>query len=316
MKRVVRTPAKVNLSLLVGPVAADGYHPLSTVFVPIGLYDELVFDLSVAPPAASEGAGSREGARGLEVVCPGIEQDSNLVTRAVRAVEGLSGWVVSGSITVRKGIPVGAGLGGGSSDAATVLRLVGEMVEANGGPRIESRSLLGAARALGADVPFFLAPGPALASGRGDLLEPLALPVMHLALLLPEQPLSTATVYRTFDRVSPSETTERFDERRRQAESAWRALASAHTAGSREPAAVVPAAAALLENDLQRAAFELRPGLAGLRPLILQTGALGALMSGSGPTMFGLYRRGDAAAAAAAALGRSERPAVAVATVG
>ncbi|MHB1345040.1 MAG: 4-(cytidine 5'-diphospho)-2-C-methyl-D-erythritol kinase [Thermoleophilia bacterium] len=318
MNRVVRTPAKVNLSLLVGPVAADGYHPLSTVFVPIGLYDELEFDLAVAPAAAFAQPDAPE--RRLEVRCPGIEQGANLVTRAVRAVESLTGWVVTGTIVVRKGIPVGAGLGGGSSDAAVVLNRVGEMVERAGGPRVEAVALARMARGLGADVPFFLAPRPALAAGVGDVLEALALPVVQLVLLLPVCPLSTGEVYRTFDAVSGGEPLERFEERRRRAESAWRGLAGPESAGGREPATVASAAvasavAALLENDLERASFHLVPGLADLRVLLLRTGALGALMSGSGPTVFGVYASADAARCAVGGLVQSGRRAVAVETL-
>ncbi len=319
MNRVVRTPAKVNLSLLVGPVAADGYHPLSTVFVPIGLYDALEFDLTVTP--AHDAPESVAPGRRLEVICPGIEQGENLVTRAVRAVESLTGWVVSGTIGVRKGIPVGAGLGGGSSDAAAVLRRVGEMVEGEGGPRIDSSALARAARDLGADVPFFLAPRPALAAGIGDVLEPLSLPVLHLVLLLPECPLSTGEVYRTFDAVSGGEPPDRFQERRHRAESVWRGLARLESVGGREPATVASVAsasavAALLENDLERASFHLMPGLADLKALLLRNGALGALMSGSGPTVFGVCGSADAANSAADGLVRSGRRAVAVATLG
>ncbi|MHB0980431.1 MAG: 4-(cytidine 5'-diphospho)-2-C-methyl-D-erythritol kinase [Thermoleophilia bacterium] len=312
MKRVVRAPAKVNLSLLVGPVAADGYHPLSTVFAPIEVFDELQFDLTVAPRGrASEPGGP---GRRLEVVCPGIEPESNLVTRAVRAVETLTGWEVSGLVVVRKEIPVGAGLGGGSSDAAAALRVSADLVETAGGPRIEAAALAGAARSLGADVPFFLSPRPALAAGVGDLLEPLSLPVLQLVLLLPERPLSTAEVYRTFDSVSPEESPDDFGGRRRRNTAAWRELAGLWAGGELEPVRAARAVADLLQNDLERASLHLAPELERLKALLLEVGALGSLMSGSGPTIFGLYGTREGAEAAAAELARSGRRTVAAAT--
>ncbi len=314
MNRVVRTPAKVNLSLLVGPVAADGCHPLSTVFVPIELFDELEFDLTVAPGGRASEPGGLE--RRLEVVCPGIERESNLVTRAVRAVETLTGWEVSGSIVVRKEIPVGAGLGGGSSDAAAALRVAADCVETAGGPRTEAAALAHAARSLGADVPFFLSPRPALAAGVGDLLEPLSLSVLQLVLLLPERPLSTAEVYRTFDSVSPEESPDAFGGRRRRNTAAWRELAGVWAGGGFTAESAALALVPLLENDLERAGFRLFPELERLRALPLEVGALGSLMSGSGPTIFGVYGTREGAEAAAAELARSGRPTVAVATSG
>lgn len=312
MNRVVRAPAKVNLSLLVGPVAADGYHPLSTVFAPIGLFDELEFDIRVAPRGRASERGGPE--RRLEVVCPGIERESNLVTRAVRAVETLTGWEISGIIAVRKGIPVGAGLGGGSSDAAAALRVAADRVETAGGPRIEAATLAGAARALGADVPFFLSPRPALAAGVGDVLESLPLPVLQLVLLLPERPLSTAEVYRAFDSVSPKESPDAFGERRRRNTAVWRELAGVWSGGELEPARAVRAVADLLQNDLERASIHLAPELERAKALLLEVGAIGSLMSGSGPTIFGVYGTREGAEAAAAELARSGRPAVAAAT--
>lgn len=312
MNRLVRTPAKVNLSLLVGPVAADGYHPLSTVFVPIELFDELEFDITVGPGGRASEPVAPE--RRLEVVCPGIDRESNLVTRAVRAVETLAGWEVSGSIVVRKGIPVGAGLGGGSSDAAAALRVAADCVEAAGGPRIEAAALARAARALGADVPFFLAPRPALAAGVGDVLEPLSLPVLQLVLLLPDRPLSTSEVYRTFDLVSPEDSPDAFGERRRRNAAAWREVADLWARGELEPAQAARTVAGLLQNDLERASLHLAPELERVKALLLKVDALGSLMSGSGPTIFGIYDNRERAEVAASELARSGRPAVAAAT--
>ncbi|HZJ03554.1 MAG TPA: 4-(cytidine 5'-diphospho)-2-C-methyl-D-erythritol kinase, partial [Thermoleophilia bacterium] len=108
----VRTPGKVNLTLLVGPRRGDGYHELLTVFVPVGLYDELVFELEAVRPGEGEPSGQ------AKVTCPGVPPDDNLVSSALSALASASGWELHGLVTVRKHLPVAAGMGGGSSNAA------------------------------------------------------------------------------------------------------------------------------------------------------------------------------------------------------
>ncbi|HZK49087.1 MAG TPA: hypothetical protein VFD74_05740, partial [Thermoleophilia bacterium] len=260
----------------------------------------------------------------LTVACAGVSQDENLVTRALLAIENATGWVFSGHVTVRKNIPTGAGLGGGSSDGAAALRAGAEMVAEAGGPRLTPSQLHGLARGLGADVPFFLDPMPALARGVGDLLEPLELPPLPLVLLLPESPLSTADVYRAFDGLAagpePAATStsaaaapvassdlaagsgsaatpepaavpgpaDTFEERFLAAERGWRGLSSAWSSGACGVEEVVLEAARLLRNDLEEASLQLRPGLASTRAALDAEEVSGTLMSGSGPTLFGL----------------------------
>ncbi|MHB9150602.1 MAG: 4-(cytidine 5'-diphospho)-2-C-methyl-D-erythritol kinase [Thermoleophilia bacterium] len=307
--RLIRAPAKVNLSLLVGPPYDDGYHPLSTVFVPLSLADEVEVDLEVRPRFDTPGTS-----RSLEVVCPGIAQEENLVTRAVRAVERATGWAFSGRLTVRKNIPKGAGLGGGSSDAAVALRAAAQMVAETGGPRLSQVELHRIARSLGADVPFFLDPRPALAVGVGDLLEPLELPPLPLALLLPTRELSAAEVYRTFDGVGSRETAAGFEERRLRAERAWRALSAAWASGALDAVAVRAELAGLLGNDLEISSLHLVPELAADRADLDGEGVLGVLMSGSGPTLFGLCATMHAAEAVVSKLRARGHAALAVCT--
>jgi 4-diphosphocytidyl-2-C-methyl-D-erythritol kinase len=140
-------------------------------------------------------------------------------------------------------------------------------------------------------VPFFLEGGAALAKGIGDILEPIRIPELTLALLLPAEYLGTGEVYGEFDRLAAArsalETPEAFAARCAAAEVQWKGLEQIMAGDAVEPGAVVAAA---LENDLESASFSLLPGLAARRQALLEAGTLGALMSGSGPTMFGVCR--------------------------
>ena len=273
-----RAPAKVNLALVVGPPGPDGYHPLLTVFVPIDLHDDLEFELVVGP-----GAGA-----GLTVECSGVDSEANLVTRALRALEVETGWGFAGSVRVGKGIPTGAGLGGGSSDGAQALLAGVRILEDAGGPRVGEHTLRRLALGLGADVPFFLDPRPALATGVGEVLEPLALPELPLVLVMPQEELSTAEVYSTFDGVAACESSRAFVRRAAQAERSWRELGAAWASGEVGRLVFRARLAGMLHNDLERASMHLLSGLAPRKADLHRLGALGSLMSGSGPSVFGV----------------------------
>lgn len=246
---ILTAPAKINLCLRVGPLRPDGFHRLATVFAAIDLRDRLELE-----PAAAT------------------------------SVEGFPDTLVSGALAalgetrrvrIDKRIPVAAGLGGGSSDAAAVLRGLRGRRPVN--------ELYEIARALGSDVPFFLSGlEVALGTGRGDVLQPLPdFPRSYGVLLVPSpRELSTADVYAAAD---PNEIYEavRGD-----------LIRAAHTARS---AADV---AALVANDLESAAISLCPEIAGTLEAVRGAGALAAAVSGSGPTVFGIFP--DAVAAEAA----------------
>jgi 4-diphosphocytidyl-2-C-methyl-D-erythritol kinase len=273
-----RAPAKVNLTLVVGPPGPDGYHPLLTVFVPIDLHDDLDFALKAAP-----GTGA-----GLTVECSGVDSEANLVTRALRALEAETGWGFTGRVRVDKGIPRGGGLGGGSSDCAQALLVGARILEDAGGPRVDDETIRRLALGLGADVPFFLDPRPALATGVGELLVPLALPELPLVLVVPEEELSTAEVYSTFDGVAACESTQSFARRAAQVERSWRALGAAWASGEVARPVFRAGLAGMLHNDLERASMHLLPGLAARKAALQRHGALGSVMSGSGPSVFGV----------------------------
>ncbi len=251
-------PAKVNLYLRVLGKRPDGYHELVTVMQPLSLADEL----TVTP-----------GGPGLNFSCdhPGLPRGKgNLVWRAARAFEEAAGRRLAVRLTLKKRIPVAAGLGGGSSDAAAALLALNQLAD---GP-LSQDELHRLARQLGADVPFFLEDGPAVARGIGEVLAPLDLPPYWYVLLNPGVRLSTRWVYENLDltRLAPGPQKEAWDPERPQV---W------------------------VRNDLQGVAVGRFPELAARLSQLQQLGAVAAAVSGSGPTVFGLFFHRDAARDAA-----------------
>jgi len=252
--------AKINLALIVGPRRPDGKHELVTVYQRLDLGDRL----SVEPATST--------------VIEGYPEDT-IVRAALDALAAPHGW----SVRIRKQIPVAAGLGGGSSDAATALRLANAQLA----EPLPPERLHELAASVGADVPFFLHDGPQLGTGDGTALEPLDLPQDYVVLLLlphGEHKPSTADVYAAFDARSGDSG---FDER-------VEALRQALVAVSR-PRDL----AALPPNDLVSSPHA---------ETLLAQGAFRADVAGAGPTVYGLFhRRRDATRAARAvrALGRT-----------
>ena len=258
-------PAKVNLVLQVGDVRDDGRHELCSLFASVELADELTVE-------------SRSGGTD-QVVCPGVE-GPNLVTRALDELRAdLAGMVPPLTVTIDKRIPVAAGLGGGSADAAAALRAANRIA----GSPLDAAALRAIGARVGADVPSQIEPRHALVTGAGELVEPVGLPPLALVLVPRDEGLSTADVYREADRIGA--TRDRLDPE------ALRALAKAPP----------PQLAQALENDLEAAALSLRPDLADELRALADVGALAARITGSGPTAFGVFAsRGDAERAAAA----------------
>ncbi len=258
--------AKLNLVLHVGRPREGGMHPICSLMASIDLADELT--------ATPRDSGSDT------VICLGVP-DHNLAARALadfrsRAGRGLPPL----EIRIDKRIPVAAGLGGGSADAAAALRIANELA---GGP-LTSEDLLRLAADLGSDVPSQLDPRHALVQGVGERVEPVELPPLTAVLVPDPTGLSTAEVYAELDRIGGAR--EQLDPE------PLRALAAAG------PAEL----AAGLANDLQAAALSLRPDLATTLERLRSEGALGAAVSGSGPTCFGLFDDRSAAESAAASI--------------
>lgn len=252
-----RVPAKVNLALLVGGTDQQGYHELGTIFQAISLEDELTVEAS--EPGHFTVSTLGEGASFL----PG--DHTNLAVRAARLfAEHVDIRDAGAAIRIRKRIPVSGGLAGGSADAAATLVACNELW----GRPATIDELVGLAAELGSDVPFLLMGETALGTGRGEVLE--ALPVCgeyHWILALSHSGLSTPAVFREFDRLQqPGPTVVPAE------------LVSALAVGD------VSAVGAALTNDLQPAALRLLPTLERTLDIGLDAGALGGIVSGSGPT--------------------------------
>jgi 4-diphosphocytidyl-2-C-methyl-D-erythritol kinase len=258
-------PAKINLGLFLGGPRADGKHELATVMQAISLADQLTLE-----PASDEATGD-------EIICPGVERE-NLAGTALRLFREASGWDAPAlRLSIVKRIPLAGGLGGGSADAAAALRLA---ARASG---LGEASLLSelAAR-LGSDVPALVRPGRWLVSGAGERLTELADPNPPFGVLvLPSRlELSTAAVYEQADRMNLPRTDRDLADRHRE-------LGSALAFGASAPPPE------LLENDLQRAAVKLCPEIERRLKLVDDAGADRTFLSGSGPTVVGLFLRAN-----------------------
>jgi 4-diphosphocytidyl-2-C-methyl-D-erythritol kinase len=260
-------PAKINLGLFLGPIrASDGRHELVTVMQSVSLADELTLE-----------AGAADSERD-EVHCPGVDERENLAAAALRAFRASTGWAAPPlRLSIVKRIPVAAGLGGGSADAAATLRLARHASGLG-----DEQLLRELAAALGADVPAQVSPGRWLAGGAGEELAELTparrqFGVLVLALAAE---LSTAAVYAEADRLGLARTRGELAERRAR----LRAALEHGTPLPREPE--------LLHNDLQHAAVSLCPQIADALEQAREAGARRAFVSGSGPTVLGLFSNG------------------------
>jgi 4-diphosphocytidyl-2-C-methyl-D-erythritol kinase len=266
----VRVPAKINLQLAVGPLRPDGYHGLVTVFHAIGLFDMV----SVAAAEADSVAVTGEGAG--QVPADG----DNLALRAVRALRAVVAAQAGPgvAVTINKRIPVAAGLAGGSADAAAALVACNELWRAG----LPVRELCEIAAGVGSDVAFAVLGGTAVGRGRGERLTPALMPAAryHWVLAFADGALSTPEVYGTLDRLR---------------------AANGRAGKATEPELSTELMAALragdlerlgrsLSNDLQAPAISLFPALRKTLDVGRESGALGALVSGSGPTCLFLAR--------------------------
>jgi 4-diphosphocytidyl-2-C-methyl-D-erythritol kinase len=249
----VLVPAKINLWLEVVGKRPDGYHELSTLMLPIALYDHLEVTL-----------GGQDEVL-LECTHPDVPHDErNLVWCAADRFRRAAGMAHGVRIRLQKNIPVGAGLGGGSADAGVLLALLNELT----GRALDSVALIDLARGLGADVAFFLYRRPALATGIGERLEWVdGLPAYPIVLIKPPVMVPTRGIYQRLTLTRQS------------------TLIKIH-AFKAQPWDV----RRVLENDLESVTIGDFPVILEIKQWLLRNGALGALMSGSGPTVFGIFR--------------------------
>lgn len=247
------SPAKVNLQLKVLRKRPDGYHDLATLMVPITLYDTLSF---------------KPIDRGIVLRCPGcpdLEGRDNLAWRAADMLFGQAGYTRGVEITLEKRIPLAAGLGGGSSNAATALVTLNDWLSSP----MSREDLITMGAKLGADVPFFVHGRAAWATGIGERLEDApGLPPLHLLLVNPGFELATRTVYEGLNFALTKEPIHYSIPRFLSVRDVIKGL----------------------HNDLEKVSVALYPVIGRIKDLLLNHGALGALMSGSGPTVFGVFR--------------------------
>jgi 4-diphosphocytidyl-2-C-methyl-D-erythritol kinase len=248
----IASPAKVNLILKVLRRREDGYHDIASLMQKVSLADEMEF------------SPRREG---IALACPGSHLptgEENLVVRSARALFAEAGFAGGVEITLRKHIPTAAGLGGGSSNAATTLTVLNDLFQFG----FDRERLIRIGARLGADVPFFLYGSTAWAFGIGEVLEPAETPPgMWLVLVNPGFEVPTKWVYESLN-LPLTKTPLQYS--------------IPSFSGIRELAAA-------LSNDLEKVTVARYPVLEELKGFLLRQGALGSLMSGSGPTVFGLF---------------------------
>ena len=246
------SPAKVNLHLTVLRKREDGYHDIATLMQRISLCDEMTF--------ASIHSG-------ITIKCPDSdlpEDESNIVYRAAQAYFSYIGYKKGIAITLRKKIPIAAGLGGGSANAATTLATLNEMA----GQHCHLTELMMIGKTVGADVPFFLFGKTAWATGIGDRLEAAEyIPPLWFRLVNPGFPVSTKMVYESLNL----------------------RLTKDRINYSIPPFKIGEGKCEGLKNDLEGVTMARYPLLPQIKQLLLSGGASGALMSGSGPTLFGVF---------------------------
>ncbi len=271
----VQAPAKINLILRVLDRRPDGYHDVWSLMQTIALYDELLISLGPESPA------------GIDLRCddPALAVDqTNLVSRAAALVLEREPQRTRVTIELRKRIPMGAGLGGGSSDAAATILGLNHLLELGW-----SRSTMAEiGQALGSDVPFFFAAPTAVATGRGERLRPLAAAPPRWAVLInPGFPVDTGWAYQ-------------------QLAASRRQIAPLHESALGELSAVnwdeIGRAAV---NDFEAPVFQVHPILRDIKTRLAEAGADMALLSGSGATVFGIFRDKDRAVRVHAAFSRN-----------
>jgi len=279
-----RAPAKVNVHLGVGPVRADGFHELQTVFLAVSLFDTVTVSPAEGLSLVVRGEGSATGHGPATVPA----DRRNLVWQAAELLARHAGVPAEAHLEVDKTIPAAAGLAGGSADAAATL----VALDALWGTRATRGDLAALAAQLGSDVPFSLLGGVALGTGRGERLSPvLARRRWDWVLGIAGEGLSTPTVYGELDRLRAAGT-----------------LPDGADPASTEPVLAAlrsgpaHALAAVLDNDLQAPALALRPELRRALRAATDAGAPAALVSGSGPTIAALAEDEDGAVRLAAEL--------------
>lgn len=247
----LESPAKINLRLEILRKREDGYHELRTIFQKISLFDQLLFTLK------------KEKGISITTDQPRLPVGKkNLVYRAAQLMIERTGFQGGIHIQIEKNIPLGAGLGGGSSNAATTLKALNHLFEAN----LSKEELMGMGQEVGADVPFFFLKGAAIGSGIGEKLKEVRLPNLWYILIYPNFEVSTAWAYRNYVL-----TNRKFQINLHQLPKTPKEVSK------------------ILWNDLEEVVSRKFPQILRMKEVLYDVGAQGALMTGSGPTVFGIF---------------------------
>lgn len=249
----LKSPAKINLSLEILRKREDGYHEIRTVLQKISLYDTLSFSL--------------EGEKGIfiETDHPSLPRGKdNLVYKAVKSILKRSKYNGGVRVRIEKRIPIGSGLGGGSSNAALTLKALNTLL----GLGLTNKVLMEMGREIGADVPFFLFDGSAIGSGIGDRLRRIEIPHIWYILIYPNFEISTRWAYKNF-----LLTKSKFH-------------LKLHTFLEN-----IYDISSILRNDLEEIVSKRFPEIEIMKKALLSAGALGSSMTGSGPTVFGIFEK-------------------------
>jgi 4-diphosphocytidyl-2-C-methyl-D-erythritol kinase len=248
----LESPAKVNLRLEILKKRKDGYHELRTILQKISLHDMLHFYLR------------KEKGISITTDHPNLSVGkNNLVYKAVQSMSKVSGYKGGVAIEIEKKIPLGAGLGGGSSNAATTLKALNQLLRLN----LPQKDLMGMGLEIGADVPFFFMNGTAMGSGVGEQLKKKELPSLWYVLIYPNFEVSTRWAYQNF------------------------VLTNQQFHFNLHKFLKTPEGVShILFNHLEEVVSRKYPQIGTMKKILFSVGTLGALMTGSGPTVFGLFK--------------------------
>lgn len=270
------TGCKVNLYLHVLERLENGYHTLESLFLPLHTPHDVLTVEQLSGKTTKE-AGTPEPGTAPVLACtvPGIDPHNNTLTKAWHLYAQATGFAPALAMHLEKNVPMGAGLGGGSANAAGLLLHLQQLARAAGVPTLPHTKLNALAARVGADVPFFLHNVPALATGIGEQLTPVANPVAGLWLLLvcPAVAVNTAWAYKALDMLE-----KKFEEKNRKCLTYSEVLDISSFADGVKP-----------QNDFEQVVFQEFPKLYTIKQELEAAGAIYALMSGSGSSIFGLF---------------------------
>lgn len=297
MSETLRSGCKVNLFLDITGVLSDGRHELYSLFWPLAEpHDDLVLQ------PGKTGAGLR-----LTCAAPEVDPEKNTLTAAWSAFAQAADFAPDLELTLHKGVPMGGGLGGGSADAAVLLQWLNRHA-----PRpLSGEKLADVAVSVGADVPFFLFNRPALATGVGEVLQPFAHTALYaglwLVLISPPVAVSTGAAFRAFDAANAAFPDRQDAQTLTNKTSPAKQTASEATFDRSALIGMGPAKANSVRNSLETVVFAMYPELSRLKTKLVRTGAAAVGMSGSGSTLFGLFRTEAQATMAATTMGQQAR---------